>query len=98
PMQYFTVSDLGLTVYRGPQSLLVAARSLSTAAAAPGIDIALVADNNRELGRVRTDGNGLARFDSALLQKGDGGAPSAVFAYGAAGEFAMLSLSDPGQD
>jgi hypothetical protein len=98
PTQYFTVSDLGLTTYRGPQSLLVAARSLSTAAAAPGIDIALVAENNRELGRVRTDGNGLARFDSALLQKGDGGAPSAVFAYGAAGEFAMLSLPDSGQD
>ncbi|HEX4505927.1 MAG TPA: MG2 domain-containing protein [Alphaproteobacteria bacterium] len=96
PMQYFAVSDLGLTVYLGPQSLLVAARSLSTAAAAPGIDIALVADNNRELGRIRTDGNGLARFDSALLQKGDGGAPSAIFAYGAAGEFAMLSLPDAG--
>ena len=98
PAQYFTVSDLGLSVYRGPQSLLVAARSLSTAAAAPGIDIALVADNNRELGRVRTDGNGLARFDSALLQRGDGGTPSAVFAYGAAGEFGMLALRDPGHD
>jgi hypothetical protein len=96
PTQYFTVSDLGLTVYRGPQSLLVAARSLSTAAAAPGIDIALMADNNRELGRVRTDGNGLARFDSTLLQGSDGGAPSAIFAYGAAGEFSMLSL--PGDD
>ena len=98
PAQYFTVSDLGLTVYRGPQSLLVAARSLSTAAAAPGIDIALVADNNRELGRVRTDGNGLARFDSALLQKSDGGNPTAIFAYGVAGEFAMLSLPAPGRD
>jgi uncharacterized protein YfaS (alpha-2-macroglobulin family) len=98
PTQYFTVSDLGLTVYRGPRSLLVAARALSTAAAAPGIDIALVADNNRELGRARTDGSGLARFDSALLQGADGGAPSAIFAYGAAGEFAMLSLRAPGYD
>jgi len=94
PTRYFTVSDLGLTAYRGPQSLLVAARSLSTAAASPGIDMALVADNNRELGRVRTDGNGLARFDAALLQGRDGNAPNAIFAYGPAGEFALLSIHD----
>src|SRR6202034_4511979 len=51
PTQYFAVSDLGLTAYRGADSLLIAARSLATAAAAPGIDVALVARNNRELGR-----------------------------------------------
>jgi uncharacterized protein YfaS (alpha-2-macroglobulin family) len=56
PTQYFTVSDLGLAAYRGGGDLMIAARSLATAAAAPGIDIALVARNNRELGRARTDG------------------------------------------
>jgi uncharacterized protein YfaS (alpha-2-macroglobulin family) len=94
PTQYFTVSDLGLTAYRGPTSILVAARSLATAAAAPGIEIALVADNNRELGRARTDGNGFARFDPALLEGRDGNAPNAIFAYGPAGEFAIVSASD----
>jgi uncharacterized protein YfaS (alpha-2-macroglobulin family) len=96
-IQPFTVSDLGLSVYRGPDSLLVAARSLSTAAAAPGIDLALVADNNRELGRTRTDGNGFARFDAALLLGRDGARPQSVRAYGPAGEFAVIGLTDPGK-
>jgi uncharacterized protein YfaS (alpha-2-macroglobulin family) len=94
PTQYFAVSDLGLSVYRGASSLLVAARSLATAAAAPGIDIALVAFNNRELGRTRTDGNGFARFDAAALQARDGNRPLAIRAYGPAGEFAALRLGD----
>jgi uncharacterized protein YfaS (alpha-2-macroglobulin family) len=94
PTQYFTISDLGLTAYRAPDSLLVAARSLATAAPAPGIDIALVARNNRELGRARTDGNGFARFDAGILQNRDGNIPIAVRAYGPAGEFAALRLGE----
>jgi uncharacterized protein YfaS (alpha-2-macroglobulin family) len=93
PTQYFTVSDLGLSAFRGPSSLLIAARSLSSAAASPGIDIALVAANNRELGRVRTDGNGFARFDPNLLRGADGDRPASIFAYGPAGEFATLDLA-----
>ena len=61
--------DLGLSAYRGPGSLLASVRSLSSAAAAPGIDIALVGTNNRELARVRSDGNGLARFDGSYTTR-----------------------------
>jgi uncharacterized protein YfaS (alpha-2-macroglobulin family) len=93
PTQYFTVSDLGLSAYRGSDSLLVSVRSLSSAAAAPGIDIALVAANNRELARVRSDGNGLARFDTNVLHGAGGDRPASIFAYGLAGEFAALALS-----
>jgi len=93
PTQYFTVSDIGLSAYCGLTSLLVAARSLSTAAVAPGIDVALVARNNRELGRVRTDGNGLARFDPGLLQNSDGNSAETIRAYGQSGEFAALNLA-----
>lgn len=92
PTQYFAVSDLGLSAYRGPASLLVGARSLASAASAPGIDIALVGANNRELGRVRTDGNGFARFDPNLLRGSGGDRPASILAYGPAGEFAALDL------
>ncbi len=92
--QYFTVSDLGLSVYRGAHSLVASARSLATAAAAQGVDIALIAANNRELGRVRTDENGLARFDGNLLLGLGEDSPMALYAYGAAGEFGVLSV-DP---
>lgn len=92
PTQYFAVSDLGLSAYRGTSSLLIAARSLNSGSASPGIDIALEAANNRELGRVRTDGNGFARFDPGLLRGTGGDRPIAILAYGPAGEFATLDL------
>jgi uncharacterized protein YfaS (alpha-2-macroglobulin family) len=92
PTQYFMVSDLGLSAFRGASSLTVGVRSLATAAAVQGVDIALIAKDNRELGRVRTDENGLAMFDGALLQKMDGDRPWAIDAYGTAGEFAALPL------
>lgn len=92
PTQYFMVSDLGLTAYRSTGSLLVTARSLISAAAAPGIELALLADNNRELARVRTDGNGFARFDADMMRGNGGDRPVAIFAYGPAGEFATLNL------
>ena len=92
PTQCFTVSDLGLSLYRSNDSLLVAVRSLATAAAAAGVDLALVAENNRELARVRTDGSGLARFDPVLLKAVGGDRPKSIYAYGAAGEFSMLNI------
>ncbi len=92
PTQYFTVSDLGLTAYRARDGLAVAVRSLATAAAVPGIDIALIARNNRELTRARTDDSGLARFDPAVLRGTAGDQPASLYAYGAAGEFGMLSI------
>jgi hypothetical protein len=91
PTQYFAVSDLGLSLYRSGSGLLASVRSLSTAAAAQGVDLALIAADNRELGRARTDENGIARFDGGPLQGGDLDRPEAVYAYGPAGEFTALS-------
>jgi len=95
PTQYFTVSDLGLIAYRNATSLIVVARSLANAAGAEGIDVALVARNNRELARVRADGNGFARFEAPLLRGAGGDRPAAIRAYGAAGDFTSLTLDDP---
>lgn len=92
PTQYFSVSDIGLIAYRTVDSLVVAARSLANAAGAEGVDVALVARNNRELARVRADGNGLARFDASLLQGPTGDQPAEIRAYGAAGDFTRLAL------
>ncbi|MDB5364540.1 MAG: alpha-2-macroglobulin [Rhodospirillales bacterium] len=91
--QWFTVADLGLAAYHGPESLVVSARSLATAQAIANIEIALVAENNRELTRVRTDGEGLARFEPGLMRGTAGDRARAVYAYGDKGEFAFLDLS-----
>jgi uncharacterized protein YfaS (alpha-2-macroglobulin family) len=92
PTEYFIVSDLGLTAYRGGDGMLVSARSLSTAAALEGIDIAVVAADNRELARARTDENGVARFEGDPLRGVNGEQPKAVYAYGPSGEFDALSI------
>ncbi|GIL41537.1 alpha-2-macroglobulin family protein [Roseiterribacter gracilis] len=92
--QWFTVADLGLAAYHGPESLVVSARSLASAQAIANIELALVAENNRELVRVRTDGEGLARFDPGLLRGTAGDKARAVYAYGDKGEFAFLDLAD----
>jgi uncharacterized protein YfaS (alpha-2-macroglobulin family) len=91
--QYFAISDIGLIVYRSPGNLLVAVRSLATASVAPGVDVALVAANNRELGRVKSDENGLARFDANLLRGVGGDRPAAVMAYGSSGDYTFLALA-----
>jgi uncharacterized protein YfaS (alpha-2-macroglobulin family) len=92
PTQYFMISDLGLTSYAGPDGLVVSVRSLSTGAAAAAVDVALIAANNRELARVRTDGSGFARFDASVLHGAGGDRPAAIDAFGAAGEFSTLNL------
>jgi uncharacterized protein YfaS (alpha-2-macroglobulin family) len=94
PSQSFMVTDLGLTAYRGPSSLVAAVRSLATAQPIAGVDIALIGRNNRELGRVRSDANGLSRFDPALLHGAGGDRPVAIYAYGAAGDFSALNLKN----
>jgi hypothetical protein len=93
PTQYFTVCDFGLTAYRAAANMLVAVRSLSTAAAVSGIDVALVAVDNRELARVRTDESGFARFDGALLSGRGDDRPAALYAYGGAGELSALPIA-----
>jgi uncharacterized protein YfaS (alpha-2-macroglobulin family) len=98
PTRYFTISDLGVAAYRGADSLAVSVRSLTTANAATGVDIALIGRNNRELARVRTDDNGFARFDANSLQGNGGDAPTAIRAYGQPGDFAAIMLEPSGAD
>ena len=53
--QWVIDSDLGLTVMTGTDGMHVFARSLATAKPAAGITLALIANNNDELGRGTTD-------------------------------------------
>jgi uncharacterized protein YfaS (alpha-2-macroglobulin family) len=93
--QYFTVSDIALSAFRGRDSLVAATRSLATGAATGGVDVALLGADNREIARVRSDGEGFARFDAASLAGTGGDAPAAIYAYGPAGDFTALTLDQP---
>jgi len=78
--QWFVVSDLGLTAFKGRDGVHVFARSLASAATVPGAEIRLVARNNDVLASMRTDAQGHAAFAPGLA-RGEGGlAPGLVVA------------------
>ncbi|TGD94849.1 MG2 domain-containing protein [Methylobacterium nonmethylotrophicum] len=92
--QWFVVSDLGLTAFKGRDGVHVLARSLASAAVVKGAEIRLIARNNEVLGTRSTDAQGYAAFDPGLARGEGGAAPSLVVArlgddYG----FLDLSLS-----
>ncbi|MCJ2081453.1 alpha-2-macroglobulin family protein [Methylobacterium sp. J-090] len=78
--QWFVVSDLGLTVFKGRDGVHVFARSLASAAVVTGAEIRLVARNNEVLATAKTDAQGHVAF-AAGLARGEGGiAPGLVVA------------------
>ncbi|HYE50821.1 MAG TPA: alpha-2-macroglobulin, partial [Azospirillaceae bacterium] len=96
--QWFVVSDLGLTTFSGANGVMAFARSLSSAKPQAGVELRLVARDNRELGKVTTAEDGTARFDPALVQGTGAVAPQVLFAYGPAGDFGFLDLGAEGID
>lgn len=95
--QWIVVTDLGLATFSGQQGLTVAARSLSSAKAQPGIKLALIARNNAVLGEAETDAGGLAVFPAGIMAGQGGNRPAAVYAYGS-GDFTFLELTGPAFD
>ena len=92
-IQWFIVSDLGLTVFSGDDGVHGFVRSLATAGSVAGATIKLVARNNEILGTAKTDGNGYVRFDAGL-KRGEGGlAPAMLTAESTDGDYAFLDLA-----
>ncbi|MBI1208335.1 MAG: alpha-2-macroglobulin family protein [Azospirillum sp.] len=91
--QWVMVSDLGLTSFRGADGVTVFVRSFASAKPLGQIEVALLARNNAELARVRTDAIGRAVFPPGLTRGSGGNTPVAVMAYGPEGDFAVLDLT-----
>jgi uncharacterized protein YfaS (alpha-2-macroglobulin family) len=90
--RWIMMTDLALQTFEGADGMDVVVRSLKTARTVGGVTLSLVAENNDELARVRTNGQGHVRFPGALLE-GDGPLHArAILAYGANGDFAALDL------
>lgn len=90
--QWVIDTDLGLTTYRGADGMTAFVRSLASADPVDGVELALVARNNVELARVKTDREGKAEFAAGLLRGQGGSEPVALLAYGKDGDFAYLDL------
>ena len=88
----FLISNLGLEALTGADGIAAVVRLLSEARPAQNVEVALISGNNRELARVRTGADGVARFTPAAIGGKGQDAPAALYAYGADGEFSALSL------
>ncbi|MBI1212800.1 MAG: alpha-2-macroglobulin family protein [Alphaproteobacteria bacterium] len=96
--QFVVDTDLGLTSFTGLDGINIFVRSLRTATPVSGITLALVARNNEELLRVRTDSDGRATFPASIARGTGGMEPVIVMAYGAANDFTFLDLRRPAFD
>ncbi len=96
--QFVVDTDLALTTFTGKDGINVFVRSLRSAGAASGVTLALVARNNEELLRVRTDSDGHATFPSSIARGTGGMEPVVIMAYGSGGDFTFLDLRRPAFD
>ncbi|KQT19321.1 alpha-2-macroglobulin [Methylobacterium sp. Leaf399] len=95
--QWFVVSDLGLTVFKGRDGVHVFARSLASAAAVANAEIRLVARNNEVLATARTDAMGHVAFDPGLA-RGEGGIAPGLVVAEAGGDYGFLDLAQSAFD
>lgn len=93
-MQWFVVSDLGLTTLSGSDGLTVAVRGLNDAAPAAGVALELVSRANSVLGEAETGSDGIARFPPGLM-RGKGSAAPALLTARRGDDIAFLPLTDP---
>lgn len=96
--RWILYTDMALQSFSGATGLDVIVRSLRTARPLANATVTLIAYNNEELARARTDRDGRVHFADALVS-GEGNARARyVMAYGAGGDFAALDLQRPALD
>ena len=96
--RWILYTDMALQSFSGATGLDVVVRSLRTARPMSNVTLTLIAANNEELARTRTDRDGRVHFNDALV---NGEGPSRaryVMAYGGEGDFAALDLQRPSLD
>ena len=78
--QWFVVSNLGLTGFKGKDGVHALVRSLATAEPLANVEIRLVARNNDVLATKSTDAAGHVAFDPGLARGEGGNAPGLIVA------------------
>ncbi len=93
-MQWFIISDLGLSTISGTDGLHVFVRGLQSAETKSGVSVSLLAENNTVIATLKTDTAGTVRFDAGLTRGAQGSAPAMVLATDETGDLSYLSLTD----
>lgn len=97
-LQWFVLSDLGLSTWSGTDGMYIAVRRLGDATAAAGIKISLISRANAVLGTVTTDAEGFAQFPVGLTRGNGAAQPALLMAEEGDTDVAFLPLSDPAFD
>ncbi len=97
-MQWFVLSDLGLTTWAGVDGMQVAVRGLSDTAPRAGITLSLISRANAVLGTTTTDADGFARFGAGLTRGTGAAQPALLMAEEGTTDIAFLPLTDPAFD
>ena len=93
----FTVTDQGFTAYQTRDGLLAELRDLRSNQPVAGQTVVLYAQNNRILGEVKTDLQGIARFSAAQINGSGSDAPSHLISQHD-GHLAYLRVTGQGID
>ncbi|TNJ41460.1 alpha-2-macroglobulin family protein [Phaeobacter sp. B1627] len=97
-MQWFVLTDLGLSSMAGADGLHVQVMGLSDAGARAGITVELISEANAVISRSVTDDTGYAHFAPGLTRGRGSAAPAMIVARAGEADFAFLSLRDAGFD
>ncbi len=93
-MQWFVISDLGLTSLSGTDGLHVFVRSLLDASAKAGVKVTLLSQANAVIATVDSDDQGYAHFDAAEIA-GTGSSAPAMLTAEKDEDYSFMSLTDP---
>ena len=91
---WFTVSDIGLSLYQGEGGLTVISRSAASTRPLSGIKFQLMARGGDVLTKVESGEDGLAHIGAGFLRGSDDAAPALLYAWGPKGDFTFFDLSD----
>ncbi len=97
-MQWFVLSDLGLSTWSGVDGMQVAVRRLADTTARQGIKVSLISRANAVLGTAITDADGFAQFAAGLTRGAGAAQPALLMAEDGTQDIAFLPLTDPAFD
>lgn len=96
-LQWFVLTDLGVSTWSSGEGMRVAVRSLGTAKARGDVTLTLISRANEVLGEVKTSADGFADFPAGLT-RGYGTAAPALLMAEVEDDVTFLSLTDPAFD
>ncbi|MEM9968448.1 MAG: alpha-2-macroglobulin family protein [Pseudomonadota bacterium] len=97
-MQWFVLSDLGISTMSGIDGMHIAVRALGDVSARADVALTLISRANDVLGTERTDAMGFAQFSAGLIRGEGSASPALLIAEDENGDVAFLPLTDPAFD